>query len=70
MSRQEHKDTITNAKDKISPPEPSSLTTVGPEKYSTAEAHGKDFKIAIMSLFRDLKENVSISINEVSENTN
>jgi hypothetical protein len=36
--------------------DPSNPTPVGPEKCKTAESQNKDFKIAIMSMFKDLKE--------------
>lgn len=36
--------------------DPCNPTTVGPEKCNTAELQNKDFKIAVMSMFKDLKE--------------
>lgn len=41
----------------MSPLEFSSPAAISPQKYNTAEAQGKDFKIAIMNMFKILKEN-------------
>lgn len=35
----------------------SSPATISSQKYNTAEAQGKDFTIAIMNMFKFLKEN-------------
>jgi hypothetical protein len=45
-------------------------TRVGPDKCSVAEVQNKDFKIAIMNMFKNLKEKINKSLNEVCENTN
>lgn len=44
-----------NDKDMILPPEASSSTVINPEKTNLAEAQDNGFKIAILSMFRDLK---------------
>lgn len=41
-----------------------------PEKSNLAEAQEKDFKIAIMKYFKNLKEDVNKCLNEGFENTN
>lgn len=54
-----HKNASKNSQENLSPSEPSNPTTVGPE----------DFKIAIMNVFKDLKEDMNESFNEVCEST-
>lgn len=39
----------------MSPPKPRNSLTEDPKKYSIAEAQGKDSKVAIMSMFKELK---------------
>jgi len=51
-------------------PKASNPTTVGHEKYNILEAQGKGYKLAIMNLLNDLKDDVNKSINKVCENTN
>lgn len=46
----------SNSQDNMSALDPCNPTTVGPEKCNTAELQNKDFKIAVMSMFKDLKE--------------
>lgn len=48
-------------------PELSNPATAGPEKYSVAEAQDKDFKIAIMNVCKDLKEEMNKSLNKACE---
>lgn len=51
------------------PIEPHPLSIIGPEKYETAK-QDKNFKIAIMSMFKDLKEDMNASLNEVCKKEN
>ena len=44
MPRCQHKNTINNSQDNMSPLEPSNPTTAGPEYSNIAEAQDKDFK--------------------------
>lgn len=46
------------------PIEPHPLSIIGPEKYEIAK-QDKNFKIATMSMFKDLKEDMNASLNEV-----
>lgn len=41
------------------------MIAIGPEKYSTAEAQDKGFKLAVMNMFKNLKEDMGESLNEV-----
>lgn len=43
--------------------------TAGPEKSNGAEAQDKGFKITIMNMFNELKENMNKYIKEDCENT-
>lgn len=43
---------------------------VGPEKFSVAEVQDKDFKIVILNMLKDIKENINKSLNEIYGNTN
>lgn len=36
--------------------DPNNPTTMGPEKWNTAEAQENDYKMAIMNLFKDFKK--------------
>jgi hypothetical protein len=49
----------------VLPPEPSNPTTAGPEKCNIAEAEDKDFPRAVMNMFKDLREDMNKSINEI-----
>jgi hypothetical protein len=62
--------TIINTQYNMSPVELSNPTTADPEKCNINESPGRDFKIAIMNMFKDLKEDINKSLNEVCENTN
>jgi hypothetical protein len=48
-----------NNQDSTPPPEPSNRITEEPEKDNIAEAQDKDFKMAVMNMFRDLREVVN-----------
>ena len=43
--------------------------TVGPKKCYKAKAQDKDFKVAIVNIFKDLKEDMNKFLNEDHENT-
>lgn len=51
----------------MSPAETSNLPQLA---LRNAEAQDKDFKVAIMSLFKELKDEVNTSVSEVNEHTN
>jgi hypothetical protein len=51
----------------VLPPEPSNPTTAGPGKCNIAEAEDKDFPRAVMNMFKDLREDMNKSINEICE---
>ena len=51
-------------------PEASNFMVIGPKQCNLAEAQDKDFKIAIMNMLKDLKEEINKSANEIYENTN
>lgn len=53
----------------MSPLKFSSPTTVKPKYCKIAKAKDKK-KIAFMIMFKNLKEDINISINEIFENTN
>lgn len=48
-------------------PELSNPATAGPEKYRVAEAQDKDFKIAIINVHKDLKEEMNKSLSKACE---
>lgn len=52
------------------PPDSSDPTTVDPGKCNTAEAQDKYFKIAVMNMIKDHKEDMIKYINAICENTN
>lgn len=54
----------------MSPAEASILPQPALRNAICAEAQDKDFKVDIISLFKELKDDVNISINEVYEHTN
>jgi hypothetical protein len=56
--------------DNMSSPEPSNLTTAGPEKGKMAEGQDKNFKIAVMNMIKVPREDVNKSLTEVYETTN
>lgn len=45
-----------NSQEKMSPPEPNNPVIEGPEKCSIAKAQDRGFKIAIINIFKDLKD--------------
>lgn len=51
----------------MSPTKPINFSTVGPEKSNITEALDKDFKLVIMDVFKDLKEDMNKPLNEVCE---
>lgn len=54
----------------MSPAGASILPQLALRNAICAEAQGKDFNVDIMSLFKELRADVNISINEVYEHTN
>ena len=63
MPRHQHRATTINSRDKVLPPEPSNPTTAGPGKCNIAE--DKDFTRAVINMYKDLKEDMNKSINEI-----
>lgn len=45
------------------PSEPGNHMKAGPEKFNTAAAQDKDFKIVIMNMFQDFQKDMNKSIN-------
>lgn len=43
--------------------------TVGSKKFYKAKAQDKDFKVAIVNIFKDLKEDMNKFLNEDHKNT-
>lgn len=70
MSRHQYRNTVNNSQDKMSLPEPSSMTTVDPVKCNKAEAQDKDFEIGFMNVMKDIEKAMNNSINKINENTN
>lgn len=54
----------------MTPPEVRNPITISPEKTNLVEAHDRNFKIAIIHLFKDLKEDMDKYLNEDHENSN
>lgn len=52
------------------PPEASNPIAAGHEKCNIAEAYVKDFKMAIMNMFKRSREDINKSLKEAHENTN
>lgn len=52
------------------PSEASSPIAIGSEKNNLVEVQGKDFKIAIMNMFKDLNKDMNECLNEDHEKTN
>lgn len=48
-----------NKQDNIPPPETSNPIAINAEQSNSAEVQDKNFQIAIMNLFEDLKEDMS-----------
>lgn len=67
MARQ-HRNANNNIQGNIFPPESINPTALGPERCNTAEAQDKDCKIAATNMFKDLKEDVNKSVDEIYEN--
>ena len=59
MPRHQHKHINKNNQNNTFLPESGNLTVLDPEKCNINESPGRDFKIAIMSMFRDLKEEIN-----------
>lgn len=51
----------------MSPLEPGNCTIVGSEKWNITDAQEKDFKTAIMNMFKDLKQDMNESLMKSSE---
>lgn len=47
------------------PPEAKNPTMLSPEKSNLSKAQNKNFKIEIMNLFKDLKEDINKCINKI-----
>lgn len=54
----------------MSLPEPSKPTIVGHEKCNIAKVQNKNYKIMIMNMFKELREDLYKYKNEIHENTN
>lgn len=54
----------------MSPLEASNPITVDPEKCNVADAQDKDFRIAIMNMFKLLKKNMNKYNKEIYETSN
>ena len=67
MPKHQLQNRINNSQGKISALESINPTT---EKCSIAEAQDKDSKVAIMNMYKDIKEDMSKYINEISDYTN
>lgn len=63
MSRHQHKNTIQQSQDNISPPEPSNPTATGHEKCNIAKAQG--LQTVITNMLKDLEDDMNKFINEV-----
>lgn len=55
--------------DNMHHPEACDPTGLGPEKWNIAKSQDKDFKVALMHMFKDLKDNMNKFLKEVWENT-
>lgn len=51
------------------PLESSSPITVDPDKYNVDRIQCKNFKVSIMNMFKDLKEDMYKSLNKLCEST-
>lgn len=58
-----------NNHESMLPSEDCKSTVRCPEKSNLAEAQNEDFKIAIMKMFKDLKEGTNTCLNKVHEDT-
>lgn len=68
MLKSQHKN--TNSQYNMPHPEARNPVIIRAEKCNPADAQDKDFKTAIMNMFKDLKENINKCLNEDSENPN
>ena len=57
MFRHQHKITIIRNLGNTAPLEPSNPTTAGLEKGNIGKAQDKDFKIAVMTMIKNLNKN-------------
>lgn len=64
MPRSWCKNTKVDIQDSGPPPEVSNPTTVFPEKRNLEETQNMDFKIAMMTMFKDLKDHMNKYLNE------
>lgn len=64
MPRSWCKDTKVDIQDSGLPPEASNPTAVFPEKRNLDETQNMDFKLAIMTMFKDLKDDMNKYLNE------
>lgn len=58
-----------NKQDNMSSPEARNHIIIGPEKSNLAESQDKILKIAVMGIFKDLKEDMNKYLCEDCENT-
>lgn len=65
LARSQHKNPNVNIQDNVSPPEASDPLRVDSEKCHRVEAKDKELKIAIMSMFKALKEDMNKLLNDV-----
>lgn len=68
MPRSWCKDTKVDIQYSGPPPEASNSTAVFPEKRNLDETQNMDFKIAIMTMFKDLKDHMNKYLNEDHRN--
>jgi hypothetical protein len=70
MLKSQHKNTNMNSQYNMPSPEASNFMVIGPKQCNLGEAQDKDFRIANMNMFKDLKEDRNKCLNEDSENRN
>lgn len=70
MPRSQYKITNMNNQDNMPLPEASNPIGISPEKNHLAEAENKDFKIAIVDMLKDLKEDMNALLKTVKMQTN
>lgn len=63
MPRPQNKHIYMKNQDNMSPSKTNTLIAILPEKSNLAEAQDKDFKIAIMTVFKVLKEAMNKYLN-------
>jgi hypothetical protein len=69
MPRRQHKSTINNSQDNMSPLEPSNPYTAGLKHCNRAEAQEIDLKIVFMIIIEVLRKEMNKSLKDVYENT-